>query len=206
MQGNALIAVFSSAFSNVNGVANLTPTELSSVKNDIRLAKTNLLRSKAFLNAIGGGTKPFSYAALFKKYINILVRNNSIPASAEAMAKGYIYYVEKEFGKEVDKKKSEKGKEKWQKQKEENLSYLNSNKSIIFSALTGFKLLMKAKVKIINKLKKIEGVGTFLEDEGGYRVTSPEGFVAIKDGSAVKLVDRLEFSRANFTVAKDWSK
>ena len=65
---------------------------------------------------------------------------------------------------------------------------------------------MKAKVKIINKLKKIEGVGTFLEDEDGYRVTSPEGFVAIKDGSAVKLVDRLEFSRANFTVAKNWSK
>ena len=65
---------------------------------------------------------------------------------------------------------------------------------------------MKAKDKIINKLKKIEGVGTFLEDEDGYRVTSPEGFVAIKDGSAVKLVDRLEFSRANFTVAKNWSK
>ena len=170
------------------------------------MAKTNLLRSKTFLNAIGGGTKPFSYAAMFKKYINILVRNNSIPASAEAMAKGYIYYVEKEFGKEIAKKKSEKGKETWKKQKQENLTYLNSNKSVIFSALTGFKLLMKAKVKIINKLKKIEGVGTFLEDEDGYRVTSPEGFVAIKDGSAVKLVDRLEFSRANFTVAKNWSK
>tara|TARA_A100001388_G_C28750346_1_gene491840 strand:- start:1139 stop:1792 length:654 start_codon:yes stop_codon:yes gene_type:complete len=206
MQNNKLVAVFSSAFSNVNGVANLTPTELSSVKNDIRMAKTNLLRSKRFLNAIGGGTKPFSYAAMFKKYINILVRQNSIPDSAEKMAKGYIYYVEKEFGKEIDKKKSEKGKETWRKQKQENLTYLNSNKSVIFSALTGFKLLMKAKVKIINKLKKIEGVGTFLEDEDGYRVTSPEGFVAIKDGSAVKLVDRLEFSRANFTVAKNWSK
>ena len=58
----------------------------------------------------------------------------------------------------------------------------------------------------INKLKKIEGVGTFLEDENGYKVTSPEGFVAIKDGAALKLVDRLEFSRANFTVAKDWGK
>ena len=117
MQNNKLVAVFSSAFSNVNGVANLTPTELSSVKNDIRMAKTNLLRSKTFLNAIGGGTKPFSYAAMFKKYINILVRQNSIPDSAEKMAKGYIYYVEKEFGKEIDKKKSEKGKETWQKQK-----------------------------------------------------------------------------------------
>ena len=136
MQNNKLVAVFSSAFSNVNGIANLTPTELSSVKNDIRMAKTNLLRSKTFLNAIGGGTKPFSYAAMFKKYINILVRNNSIPASAEAMAKGYIYYVEKEFGKEIAKKKSEKGKETWKKQKQENLTYLNSNKSVIFSALT----------------------------------------------------------------------
>lgn len=143
---------------------------------------------------------------MFKKYINILVRQNSIPDSAEKMAKGYIYYVEKEFGKEIEKKKSEKGKETWRKQKQENLTFLNSNKSVIFSALTGFKLLMKAKDKIINKLKKIEGVGTFLEDEDGYRVTSPEGFVAIKDGSAVKLVDRLEFSRANFTVAKNWSK
>ena len=34
----------------------------------------------------------------------------------------------------------------------------------------------------------------------------PEGYVAIKKGSAVKLVDRLEFSRANFTAAKDWVK
>ena len=73
-------------------------------------------------------------------------------------------------------------------------------------ALSGFKGLISAKEQVINKLNKIEGVGTFLEDENGYRVTSPEGFVAIKDGTAIKLVDRLEFSRANFTVAKDWGK
>ena len=64
---------------------------------------------------------------------------------------------------------------------------------------------MTAKEQIIKRLNKIEGVGTFIEDETGYRVTAPEGFVAIKDGTALKLVDRLEFSRANFTVAKDWN-
>jgi len=38
-------------------------------------------------------------------------------------------------------------------------------------------------------------------------VTNPEGFVAIdRTGKAVKLVDRMEFSRANFNVAKDWTK
>ena len=32
-------------------------------------------------------------------------------------------------------------------------------------------------------------------------------FVAVdKKAGAVKLVDRLEFSRANFTIAKDWVK
>ena len=92
----------------------------------------------------------------------------------------------------------------WEKRRSDSVSFLNSNKTIMFSALSGFRNLMDAKNMIINKLKKIEGVGTFLEDESGYRVTSPEGFVAIKDGTALKLVDRLEFSRANFTVAKDW--
>ena len=46
----------------------------------------------------------------------------------------------------------------------------------------------------------------FLRTKNGYRVTNPEGYVAIKKGNAVKLVDRLEFSRANFTAAKDWVK
>ena len=92
----------------------------------------------------------------------------------------------------------------WEERKDKSLKYLNTNRSVMFSALDGFKNLMDAKVLIINKLNKIEGVGTFIEDESGYRATAPEGFVAIKEGAALKLVDRLEFSRANFTVAKDW--
>ena len=55
-------------------------------------------------------------------------------------------------------------------------------------------------------LETIQGIGTFLKTADGFKVTAPEGYVAIdaKDGSAVKLVDRLEFSHANFTIAKDW--
>jgi hypothetical protein len=51
-------------------------------------------------------------------------------------------------------------------------------------------------------------VGTFIRDGKGYRVTSPEGYVAIDrmSNSAVKLVDRLDFSQANFTVSKNWAK
>ena len=53
---------------------------------------------------------------------------------------------------------------------------------------------------------KYKDIGTFIKDGNGYRVTAPEGFVAIKSGRAMKLVDRLEFSVANFTVDKNWDK
>ena len=59
----------------------------------------------------------------------------------------------------------------------------------------------------LRKLEKIQGIGTFLKTDDGYKVTAPEGYVAIdSSGGAVKLVDRLGFSHANFTIAKDWDK
>ena len=45
-----------------------------------------------------------------------------------------------------------------------------------------------------------------MRTSNGYKVTNPEGYVAIQKGGAVKLVDRLEFSKANFNMAKDWVK
>mgnify|MGYP006109601845 CR=1 FL=1 len=52
----------------------------------------------------------------------------------------------------------------------------------------------------------ISSDATILKTDNGFKVTSPEGFVAIKSSGAVKLVDRMEFSRANFNAAKDWVK
>ena len=60
---------------------------------------------------------------------------------------------------------------------------------------------------LIKKLQKIGGIGTFIRTDDGFKATAPEGFVAVDNtGKALKLVDRLEFSRANFTVAKNWVK
>ena len=70
--------------------------------------------------------------------------------------------------------------------------------------VASYKKLTPAKLLINRKLEKVKGIGTFLKDGNGYKVTAPEGFVAIKSGSALKLVDRLEFSVANFTTDKNW--
>ena len=60
---------------------------------------------------------------------------------------------------------------------------------------------------LVRKLQEVQSLRTFIKNDKGYRVSGDEGFVASdKVGSAVKLVDRLEFSRANFTVDKNWVK
>ena len=68
--------------------------------------------------------------------------------------------------------------------------------------------IMDAKNVLVQKLSKVKSIGTFLRTDNGLKTTEPEGFVAVDriKGNAVKLVNRLEFSRANFTAAKNWVK
>ena len=72
------------------------------------------------------------------------------------------------------------------------------------------KVIVLAKLKLINSLNKLSNVSTFLKTKKGYRVTGEEGYVAIDKlgGDAVKIVDRMEFSYANFSpdVLKGWDK
>ena len=68
--------------------------------------------------------------------------------------------------------------------------------------------LRKSKTILLRKLEKVEGMSTFIKTGDGFRVTKQEGFVGVDKltNSAIKLVDRLEFSKANFSVPKDWIK
>tara|TARA_B000000557_G_scaffold263303_1_gene265820 strand:- start:707 stop:1900 length:1194 start_codon:yes stop_codon:yes gene_type:complete len=204
LQGQPDVAVFSSEFTNVGGAANLTMVERAAVDRTILAAERNLRQGQTFIKGIQEvGKGPFTLPALFKVYFNQVVREGRVPP-AQIMSKQFCSFIDKKFVAEIAKKKTGKSKVEWMKRRNEAVKYLNTNRTSMNNALDGFKNLMDAKVMIINKLTKIKSVGTFLEEENGLRATNPEGFVAIKDGAALKLVDRLEFSRANFTAAKDW--
>ena len=75
-----------------------------------------------------------------------------------------------------------------------------------YYAVATYITLQSAKAVLMRKLNNIQSIGSFLRTKDGFKVTNPEGYVAIKQGGAVKLVDRLEFSRANFNMAKNWVK
>ena len=79
---------------------------------------------------------------------------------------------------------------------------------VLITALTAFQTnMVGAKGLIIKGLNTIKGIGTFKKTSSGFETVNPEGYVAIDDsGKAVKLVDRMEFSLNNFTVAKNWDK
>lgn len=68
---------------------------------------------------------------------------------------------------------------------------------ILFDVYAG---IVGAKNVLIQKLAEFKTISTFISTATGLKASKHEGFVAIdlQDGSAVKLVDRLEFSTANF--------
>jgi len=117
--------------------------------------------------------------------------------------------IEDKLNKEILSAKLDKTKQKRIAEKSELMRFYRNNAielKKIFDIQNG---LVEAKSMIIKKLQQIQQVtGTFLRTDTGFKITNAEGFVAVDklQGNAVKLVDRLEFSQANFNAAKAWSK
>ena len=112
--------------------------------------------------------------------------------------------------KEIDKVKTEKSKDNKKQLRDDMIKFIDNNRSEIIKIYRLMGLLSKAKQVIIDKLNKGSKIKTFLRTAFGFTVTNEEGYVAIDKLStgAVKLVDRIEFSRANFSpdVIKGWEK
>ena len=145
---------------------------------------------------------------LIKTYSNVKVRAGEEITNTSKHVDDIIEYVNVKIQKDVDKVRTQSSKDKKTKYKEEIMKYLLVNKSQLKKIFDMQNLLIQSKTLIIRKLEKAKGaMGTFIRTDNGFRVTAPEGFVAIDNsGKAVKLVDRLEFSRANFNAAKAWDK
>jgi hypothetical protein len=145
---------------------------------------------------------------LIKTFNNTKVREGQKISNTSKHSQDLIKYVDVKMQKNIDSVKTQKSKDAKQKVKDDLIGFLSSNKGNLKIIFDMQNLLTDAKNMIIRKLEKAKGVmDTFIRTDNGYRVTPAEGFVAIDQmGNAVKLVDRLEFSQANFTAAKNWTK
>jgi hypothetical protein len=144
-----------------------------------------------------------------KTFNNTKVREGQAIKNTALHTRELINWVEAKLNKEILAVKMENTKKKKQLEKTEIMRFYRSNAAElkkIFDIQNG---LVEAKNMIIKKLQQMRQVtSTFLKTDDGFKVTNPEGFVAVDKlkGNAVKLIDRLEFAHANFTAAKNWSK
>ena len=145
---------------------------------------------------------------LVKTFNNTKVRAGEKITNTKMHTSGLIAYIYDKLKKDVDKVKRQQVKDIKQMKMDTYMKFFRSNSSQLVKIFDMQNLLVDAKDMIIRKLEKSKGVmDTFVRTSNGYKVTQPEGFVAIdKIGKAVKLVDRLEFAHQNFTAAKAWDK
>jgi hypothetical protein len=142
-------------------------------------------------------------------YNNREVRKGQRITNTERHAKGLIMFVNDRYAKAIDKRTSDAGKQVQIDKRDELLEFFSKENldqlKLIFDL---HNYVTDSKLIIINKLNKLNNMGTFVKTKSGFKVTGVEGFVAIDrmEGGAVKLVDRLEFSTNNFSkdIIKGW--
>ena len=145
-----------------------------------------------------------------KTYNNTFVRAGR-SFNEKSHTKGLMEYIYNYYQKNIDEKKTEKSKEAWRaKQKDAMSVFSRYKKQDIDNVWRLMNLLIEAKEMVVNKMNQASSMATFVRTRNGFRVTDQEGFVAIDhlSNEAVKIVNRLEFSRANFSpdVIKGWEK
>ena len=200
-------------YKDVSGEATFTESETEKVTKVLSevgrtFQKINGPKVRAFLRLQDTMTGVLAGASL-KTYNNSKVRAGEKITNPAAHAKGYEQWVSDTIQKQIDKAKSSKGKDKYLNIQKEYVREVKRHTVNLVQVITFQNLLVDAKMQIVKKLNSVKGLtDTFIRTPNGYKVTNPEGYVAIDkvSGGAVKLVDRMEFSFNNFTAIKAWDK
>ena len=208
-QGPTSVFLASAAFTDTSGSATFNKSELSRFDGLIRMAQGSLKKAKPILDEMSktSMSDQISVGYRLKTYFNSYIRNSKQGMDKVAvMQQGFRDYYESFINAEIDSRKTDKGKEKFIQQKKVGLQFIDRNKQALYFAIASHISLGNAKNFLIQKLNQVQSIGHFLRTPTGYKVTAPEGFVAVdRVAGAVKLVDRLEFSRTNFTLPKGWN-
>ena len=190
-------------FTDVTGQAAFSAQEKESYDAAVNRAEGSLKLAGALADSIqSGGTLDFDTE--FKKFFNNYIKTGAGNPSVKKAYVEFMYHLGKEFDKNISKLKTLDAQAKKAGKWLEMIDFIESNQRAFEMLIATYFNLQTAKNIIVEKLQQVKSLSMFVETSNGYEVTNPEGFVAITGGGAVKLIDRLEFSRLNFTIKKNW--
>jgi hypothetical protein len=194
------------SFVDTSGTATFTAEETKQLTTILSLAgRTFQNISPLTLNRIATNDAIKTY---IKTFNNTKVREGKKVTNTTQHTLELIRYVETQLNKDIAKVKRDEAKRKYITIKTDIMRFFRQNSTELKTIFDLQNLLIDAKLMIVRKLETVKSIGTFVKTERGFRITAPEGFVAVSrtTGGAVKLVDQLEFSQANFNAAKSWDK
>lgn len=196
-------------YKDISGTATFTKAETDRVTKVLSSAgkKFNSIKAPT-LNGISQNPDTLQKV---KTFVNSKIRIGEPVKNPRTFVKELYQYIDDFYEKEAEKRKTEKGKAAQRQKKDATLEYFKRTpESQVVAMFELYNLIIEAKHMVISKLDKAKRINTLLKTANGYEVTEQEGFVAIDHmgKNAVKLVNRLEFSKANFSdkYIKGWQR
>ncbi len=194
-------------FTDASGTASFTEEETKTITSILSTVGSTFKQTNAMsINRISSSDTVREY---IKTFNNTKVREGQKITNTTAHVRELIKWVEEKLNKDIVSAKMEKTKRDKTMIKNEIMRTIRGSSNDLIKMFDMQNGMVDAKNMIIKKLQQLRQVtSTFVQTEDGFKVTNPEGFVAVDrlKGNAVKLVDRLEFSHLNFTAQKNWSK
>ena len=196
-------------FKDVSGTATFTAEENKAITAMLSDAGSMFRRIDAkILNEFG---KNEDLNQKVNTYINSKVREGQRIGAVKPFVLGLQKYIQDYYKKQADARKTPAGKKVQMDKASAALSiFQRQNIKKIEEIFALYDKLVDIKYVIINKLNTVQGIRNLLKTKKGFEVTGQEGFVAIDQygTNALKIVDRLEFSKANFSpeYIKGWQK
>tara|TARA_Y100000310_G_scaffold325706_1_gene389562 strand:- start:368 stop:1408 length:1041 start_codon:yes stop_codon:yes gene_type:complete len=188
-------------FENDAGYITLTDDETKNINFLIGVARQSLL-------SIDFNKVTDQLLANLNTYINTEIREGEFLTDTAVSFQRFVEWFTGRIDKRIAKLKSPGGQEKAAKNKEQLLSLIQDASQDIYTVFEFQKAVKQCKdifIQKYNNMMREVGLKNYLfSANGDLVVTDPEGYVAIDaTGNAVKFVDRLEFSRANFAIDPD---
>jgi hypothetical protein len=194
-------------FTDASGTASFTEEETKTITSILSTVGSTFKQTNAMsINRISSSDTVREY---IKTFNNTKVREGQKITNTTAHVRELLKWVEEKLNKDIVSAKMEKTKRDKTMIKNEIMRTIRGSSNDLIKMFDMQNGMVDAKNMIIKKLQQLRQVtSTFVQTEDGFKVTNPEGFVAVDrlKGNAVKLVDRLEFSHLNFTAQKNWSK
>jgi hypothetical protein len=213
-QGGADVSAFAKSndvffdnatYKDVSGSAKFTDDETKQFYNGIEKLEGLLNGVPQNLSSVLGQNQDF--IPMFQMYINAMVKQGQLPGDVNKFLLGFKKFYNDRMQKQMSGLKAQRALQLRQDKMKQMPVFLNRAKKPLQAMLMFYKAVQTMKAFVLKKMNQAQAIGSFQQTDGGLVVTEPEGFVAVdKSGNAVKLVDRLGFSRRNLTGISKFKK